>query len=58
MGPGSLPTLEGSPVGVGVQNGILQFTGNGNPVPAALINGNQPAGGTIIVHRIDQLLLP
>jgi uncharacterized surface protein with fasciclin (FAS1) repeats len=57
-GLSTLPTLEGSPIGVGVQNGQLQFTGNSNPVPARLINGNQPAGVTFIVHRIDQLLLP
>jgi uncharacterized surface protein with fasciclin (FAS1) repeats len=54
----SLPTLEGSPIGVGTQNGLLQFTGNSNPSPAGLVNGNQPAARNFIVHRIDQVLLP
>ncbi|MDP4214694.1 MAG: fasciclin domain-containing protein [Bacteroidota bacterium] len=54
----SLPTLQGSPVSVSLKNGLLQFSGSGNPVPADLLNGNQTVGASLVVHRIDRLLGP
>jgi uncharacterized surface protein with fasciclin (FAS1) repeats len=54
----SLPTLEGGTVAVSRQNGLIQFTGKSNMLAAGLLLGNQPAGNTIVVHRIDQVLAP
>jgi uncharacterized surface protein with fasciclin (FAS1) repeats len=54
----SLPTLEGSPVTVTFQNGLFQFSGPGNPVPANLLSGNQFAGAGLLVYKIDQVLMP
>ena len=54
----SLPTLEGSPVTVTFQNGLFQFSGPGNPVPANLLPGNQFAGTEVLVYKIDQVLMP
>jgi uncharacterized surface protein with fasciclin (FAS1) repeats len=58
MGVNSVPTLQGSPVTVSRQNGGLQFSGANNPVPANWLSGNQLAGSTLIVHRIDRVLSP
>jgi len=58
MGVSTVPTLQGSPVTVSSQNGILQFSGANNPVPANWLSGNQLAGSTLIVHRIDRVLSP
>jgi uncharacterized surface protein with fasciclin (FAS1) repeats len=57
-GLGKVSTLQGGSVTVGSQNGLLQFSGTGNPVPATLVSGNQLAGNTLIVHRIDKVLSP
>jgi len=58
MGLSTVPTLQGSPVTVSGQNGGLQFSGANNPVPANWLSGNQLAGSTLIVHRIDRVLSP
>lgn len=57
-GLSAIPTLSNGSVTVSVQNGILHFSGGSNPVPATWLYGNQTAGNTIIVHRIDQVLSP
>jgi len=56
MSVSSVPTLSGGAIAVSSQNGVIQFTGTGGPVTARLIKGNQTAGDSIIVHRIDQVL--
>jgi len=58
LGLSSVPTLQGGSLTVSVQNGILRFSGPGNTVPANFLSGNQLAGNTLIVHRIDQVLSP
>ena len=58
MGLNSLSTLQGGTVGVSVLNGALQFKGNSNASAANLVSGNQMAGNTIVVQRIDQVLSP
>jgi uncharacterized surface protein with fasciclin (FAS1) repeats len=54
----SLPTLQGGSVMISAAGGLLRFSGNSNPVPANLITGNQVAGNSIVVYRIDQVLSP
>jgi len=51
-------TLQGGSLTVGILNGILQFTGAGNPSPANLLTGNQPAANIFVIHKIDELLSP
>ncbi len=58
MGVSTAPTLQGSSVTVNGQNGGLQFSGPNNPAPANWLSGNQLAGSTLIVHRIDRVLSP
>lgn len=58
MGQTSVPTLQGSSVTISTQGGSLKFSGGSNPVPANFLYGNQLAGNTLIVHRIDQILSP
>jgi uncharacterized surface protein with fasciclin (FAS1) repeats len=54
----SLQTLQGSPVSVIFQNGLLQFSGGSNPTPANLLPGSQLSGSDILVYRIDEVLEP
>lgn len=56
--PGSLPNLQGGTISVSRAGGFLQFAGPGNTVPAQWLGGDQPAGNTLIVHRINQVLSP
>jgi uncharacterized surface protein with fasciclin (FAS1) repeats len=58
MGLTFVPTLLGAPVNISTQGGTLKFSGASNPVPATFLYGNQLAGNTLIVHRIDQILSP
>jgi len=58
MGLTTVSTLQGSSLTVSRQNGVLQFSGSGNATPANFLSGNQLAGNTLIVHRIDQVLSP
>jgi uncharacterized surface protein with fasciclin (FAS1) repeats len=58
LGLSAVPTLQGSSITVSRQNGFPQFSGAGNTIPANLLSGNQLAGNTLIVHRIDQVLSP
>jgi uncharacterized surface protein with fasciclin (FAS1) repeats len=51
-------TLQGGSLAVSVQNGVIQFKGNGNTVPANILTANQPAGNTYVIHKIDQVLSP
>jgi hypothetical protein len=51
-------TLQGGSLSVSISNGVLQFTGAGNASPANLLTGNQPAGNTFVIHKIDELLSP
>ena len=57
-GVNSLITLQGGSLTVGISNGILQFTGGGNASPANVLTGNQPAGNTFVIYKIDELLSP
>lgn len=57
-GQSTLPTLQGSPVSVTFQNGLFQFAGPGNPVPANLLSSDQLAGNNLLVYKIDQVLVP
>jgi uncharacterized surface protein with fasciclin (FAS1) repeats len=57
-GINSIITLQGGSLTVGVSGGVLQFTGAGNASPANLLTGNQPAGNTFVIHKIDELLSP
>ncbi|MBN9385677.1 MAG: fasciclin domain-containing protein [Chitinophagaceae bacterium] len=57
-GVNSVITLQGGSLTVSVLNGILQFTGAGNVSPAHVLTGNQPAGNTFVIHKIDELLSP
>jgi uncharacterized surface protein with fasciclin (FAS1) repeats len=54
----SLATLQGSPVSVIYQNGIFQFSGGSNPIPANLLPGSRLSGSDILVYRIDKVLTP
>lgn len=58
MGLTTVSTLQGGSLTVSKQNGVLQFSGTGNASPANFLSGNQLAGSTLIVHRIDQVLSP
>lgn len=57
-GVNSLITLQGGSLTVGVSGGILQFTGTGNASPASVLTGNQSAGNTFVIYKIDELLAP
>ena len=57
-GQSSLLTLQGSPVSVTMTNGLFQFKGGSNAVPANLLPGSQQAGSTILVYPIDEILTP
>jgi uncharacterized surface protein with fasciclin (FAS1) repeats len=54
----TIPSLSGGTITVSYQNGILQFSGPNNTVPAKLLTGNQTAGNTIILHKTDGLISP
>jgi uncharacterized surface protein with fasciclin (FAS1) repeats len=54
----SLPTLLGSPVSVIFQNGLIQFSGGSNSMPANLLPGSRLSGSDILVYRIDEVLTP
>ena len=54
----SVVTVQGGSLTVGVSGGVLQFSGTGNPTPANLLKGNQPAGNVFVIHKIDELLSP
>ena len=54
----SVVTVQGGSLAVGVSGGVLQFSGTGNPTPANLLRGNQPAGNIFVIHKIDELLSP
>jgi len=56
--PGALPNLQGGTITISQTGGILQFAGPGNTLPAQWLGGDQPAGNTLIVHRINQVLSP
>jgi uncharacterized surface protein with fasciclin (FAS1) repeats len=57
-GQTSLSTLQGGTVSVTFQNSLFQFSGPGNPVPANLLPGSRLAGSTLLVYRIDEVLMP
>ena len=48
---------EGGYINITSGTGTLQLTGTGNTSPATLLSANNLAG-TVIVHKIDHLLLP
>lgn len=58
FGLNSVVTLQGGSLTVGVTNGVLHFAGAGNASPANLLTGDQPAGNTFVIHKIDELLSP
>jgi uncharacterized surface protein with fasciclin (FAS1) repeats len=53
-----LSSLQGEAISVSSQNGVFQFTGKNNSSPANMLSGNRLAGGNIVVHKTDQVLLP
>jgi hypothetical protein len=55
---GALPSLGGGSVTVTVSGGHYRFAGTGNTVPANWLSGNQQAGPSLVVHRIDAIILP
>jgi fasciclin domain-containing protein len=57
-GQTTIPSFSGGSIAVTIQNGVLQFSGPHNTVPANLLTGNQTAGNTIIVQRVDGLIVP
>jgi len=57
-GVNNVITLQGGSLSVSVQGGVLQFKGNGNTVPAGVLTANQPAGNTLVIHKIDEVLSP
>ncbi|HET6256405.1 MAG TPA: fasciclin domain-containing protein [Puia sp.] len=56
--PGPVYDVTGNPVTVGRNNGILQFSASGNPVPVNWLSGNFVSGSNIVVHRTDGILSP
>jgi len=58
VGLTTVVTVQGGSLTVGVSGGVLQFSGPGNPTPAKLLTGNQPAGNVFVIHKIDELLSP
>lgn len=57
-GQTTIPGFSGGSIAVTIQNGILQFASPHNTAPVNLLTGNQTAGNTIIVHRVDGLIAP
>jgi len=57
-GANNVITLQGGSLSVSVQGGVLQFKGNGNTAPAGVLKANQPAGNTLVIHKIDEVLSP
>jgi uncharacterized surface protein with fasciclin (FAS1) repeats len=58
IGLTSVVTVQGGSLTVGLSGDVLQFSGTGNPTPANLLKGNQPAGNVFVIHKIDELLSP
>lgn len=58
LGLSAATNLSGNTITVGSQGGVPRFSGAGNTVPANWLSGNQLAGNTLIVHRIDEVLSP
>jgi Fasciclin domain len=56
--PGVLTTLGGVMVAVSSSGGGFLFAGPGNTVPVNWLGGDQQAGATLAVHRVDQLISP
>jgi uncharacterized surface protein with fasciclin (FAS1) repeats len=54
----AVKTLQGTSIFTSFTSGKLQFTGNGNSGPAAVIKGNIVTGDNAIVYKITKLLLP
>jgi uncharacterized surface protein with fasciclin (FAS1) repeats len=57
-GLSTLPTLQGSNINISFADSILQFTGAGNTTAARLIKANRIAGASLIIHEIDEVLMP
>jgi uncharacterized surface protein with fasciclin (FAS1) repeats len=56
--PGPVFDVLGNAVTVGQNNGVLQFSASGNPIPVNWLSGNLISGSNIVVHRTDGLLSP
>ena len=56
--PGPVFDVLGNPVTVALNNGLLQFSASGNPVPVNWLSGNLVSGANIVVHRTDGFLSP
>ncbi len=54
----SVASTDGGYINITTSAGTLQLTGTGNLSPANVLKGNELAGSTIVVHKIDQLLMP
>ncbi|HEY4149170.1 MAG TPA: fasciclin domain-containing protein [Chitinophagaceae bacterium] len=54
----TVAATDGGYINITAGTGSIQLTGTGNATAANVIAGNELAGNTIIVHKIDQLLLP
>jgi uncharacterized surface protein with fasciclin (FAS1) repeats len=56
--PGTVTTLSGFGITVGKSNGLLQFSGPGNPIPVNWISGDQVVAPGLIVHKTDGFVSP
>jgi len=57
-GLSSLPTLQGSNINIGFPDRMLQFTGLGNTTAATVTKANRIAGSSVIIHEINEVLMP
>ena len=57
-GLSSLPTQQGSNINIGFPDSMLQFTGLGNTTAATVTKANRIAGSSVIIHEINEVLMP
>ena len=57
-GLSTLPTRQGSNIGIAYTKGMLQFTGSGNSGAAMPVKTNGIGGKSVIIHEINTVLMP
>jgi uncharacterized surface protein with fasciclin (FAS1) repeats len=57
-GLSTVPTLQGTNINISFADSTLGFTGPGNTAATTLIKANRVVGSSIVVHEINELLMP
>lgn len=57
-GLSAVTTLQGSSINLTFSNGLVQFTGNSNIMPAGITVSNRMAAGNVIIQNITGVLMP